>query len=329
MDQPISPVPASYLSRRDFLKITAVSATAVAAGYFLGREGFHSLATYRESRLLMGTLVHLTAVDDYGKKAAAAVTATFAEMERVIHLLDHRLPATPLARLNREGYLADAPPELVEVVDTAITYARLTAGAFDISVKPLLDHIKAGGAAAAFDRRLVDYRQIELSGPAIRLGRPGMALTLDGLGKGYVVDKGTAALRSRGYANILVEAGGDLVGCGRRADGTPWQIGIAHPREAAVITQLPISNQAAATSGDYQHYFSHDFRHHHIIDPRTGESPPELASVTVTAPAAVDADALSTALLVLGLEDGLSLANRLPHVSALLVTKSLAIHHSG
>jgi len=327
----LPPPAANRLSRRDFLKITAVSAAAVAASYLLGRPSFGGPAAaypaaYQESRLLMGTLVNLTVMAENESQSAAAVAATFAEMERVIGLLDYRPAAAPLARLNREGWLADAPPELLEVVATAVAYGQLTGGALDISVKPLLDHLRAGGALAAFDRTLVDYRQIELSEQTIRLARPGMALTLDGLGKGFVVDKATAALRANGFTNILVEAGGDLVGHGRRPDGSAWQIGIAHPRSAAVIARLPITNQAAATSGDYQHYFSADFRAHHIIDPRAGQSPPELASVTVTAPSALDADALSTALMVLGLEEGLALANRLPHVSALMVTKSLDLY---
>jgi thiamine biosynthesis lipoprotein len=328
MTNAISPT-TNRLSRRDFLKITAASAAALAAGYFWGGRPFAADSPiHQESRLLMGTVINLSVLADNKEQAVTAVAATFAEMERVIGLLDYRPPAAPLARLNREGWLADPPPELLEVVGTAVTYAQLTAGAFDISVKPLLDHLQAGGAAAAFDRTLVDYRQIELSDAAIRLGRPGMALTLDGLGKGFVVDKATAVLHAHGLTNILVEAGGDLVGHGRRPDGSDWQIGVAHPRGNGMIARLPIHNQAAATSGDYQHYFSADFSRHHIIDPRSGQSPAELASVTVTAPAALDADALSTALMVLGLEEGLALANRLPHVSALMVTKSLDLYQT-
>jgi FAD:protein FMN transferase len=97
--------------------------------------------------------------------------------------------------------------------------------AFDISVKPMLD--------------------------AYRAGQPGMALTLDGIAKGRVVDGAVALLQRQGFDNILVEAGGDLMALGGRVDGTPWRVGIHHPRrlEGTVLGRLPVSQQAVATSG--------------------------------------------------------------------------------
>ncbi|MCA9873723.1 MAG: FAD:protein FMN transferase [Anaerolineales bacterium] len=95
-----------------------------------------------------------------------------------------------------------------------------------------------------------------------------------------------------------------------------------------LLRVFPISIQAVATSGDYMYRFSQDFRQHHIIDPRTGTSPTDLASVTVLAPSATDADALSTAVMVLGSEAGLELAARLAHVEALVITKALEIRQT-
>jgi FAD:protein FMN transferase len=202
--------------------------------------------------------------------------------------------------------------------------------AFDISVKPMLDAYRAGRPDAAGQRQLVDYRQIEVNTRRISLGRPGMALTLDGIAKGRVVDGAVALLQRQGFYNILVEAGGDLMALGGRADGTPWRVGIHHPRrlEGNVLRRLPVSRQAVATSGDYQHSFSHDYSRHHIIDPRSGLSPAELASVTIVAPSATDADALSTAVMILGSDAGLALATRLPYVEALVITKEMAIRQT-
>jgi FAD:protein FMN transferase len=320
----------TFLTRRQFLQITAVTGGLLAAGYGLGKQAHHAkTAVWRESRYLMGTFINLTLVSASEAHSRAAVQATFAEMARLVALFDHRQPDSPLARLNRDGTLPAAPPELVETISLALRYGDLSGGAFDISMKPLLDQARQATDPSRLDRSLVDYRQIVVNGRSITLTQAGMAVTLDGIAKGRVVDGAVAHLGAAGFANVLVEAGGDLVGNGRRADGRPWQVGITHPRQPeTAVFQLAITDQSVASSGDYQHTFTNDFRHHHIIDPHRGQSPTELASVTVTAPTTTDADALSTALMVMGTADGLALIERLPHVEALLVTKTLDIYQS-
>jgi len=301
----------------------------LAAGYGLGKQAQSKTAVWRESRTLMGTLINLVLVGDNDNQVKAVADATFAEMARLVALFDHRQPASPLAQLNREGVLTAAPLELVEVIDLALRYGDLSGGAFDISIKPLLDQARQAENHEAPDRSLVDYRQIVVNGRSITLTQPGMAVTLDGIAKGRVVDGAVALLEQAGFNNVLVEAGGDLAGSGRRPDGSPWQVGIAHPRTpGTAVSRLALTTQALATSGDYQHAFTQDFRHHHIIDPRSGQSPTELASATVVAPSAMDADALSTALMLLGTTRGLDLIERLPHVEALLVTKKVEIYQS-
>jgi thiamine biosynthesis lipoprotein len=319
------------LSRRRFLQIIAAT-TAVSGAYLVGkRPSFgRQFTAFNETRVLMGTVVNLAVIGDDATAARQTIADTLAEMERLIALFDHRQPHSPLARLNQTGQLADPPAELTAIIQQAQQYGDLTGGAFDISVKPLLDAHRAGLPIDAY-LAVVDYRQIETSAAQIRLGQPGMALTLDGIAKGRVVDGATAVLQARGFQNILVEAGGDLMGLGMRPDGAPWRVGLAHPRattDGALLRVLPLAAQAAATSGDYQHSFSQDFRQHHIVNPRTGYSPSELASVTVLAPSAADADALSTAVMVLGGEAGLALAARLPHVEALVVTKALEVRQT-
>ncbi|MBK8986565.1 MAG: FAD:protein FMN transferase [Chloroflexi bacterium] len=318
------------LNRRQFLQMTA-AATAVSGVCLIGKRWpfGQRFTTFHETRTLMGTVINLAIIGDDAAIARSAITATFAEMERLIALFDHRQSGSPLARLNQSGHLAAPPTELLGIIQQARQYSDLTSGAFDISVKPLLDAYRAGLPAAG-QRPLVDYRQIEASAGHIRLGLPGMALTLDGIAKGRVVDGATAVLQTHGFPNILVEAGGDLMGLGAHPDGTPWRVGISHPRATAgaLLRVLPITMRAAATSGDYQHSFSQDFRQHHILDPRTGLSPTDLASVTVLAPSATDADALSTAVMVLGSDAGLALAARLPHVEALVVTKALEVRQT-
>lgn len=241
---------------------------------------------------------------------------------------DHRQPTSAVATLNRSGHLTAAPDALVAVLKHAIALSELTAGAFDVTVKPLLDARRAGATDLSAWRSLVDYRQIEIDGDHVRLGLRGAAITLDGIAKGRVIDAGVETLHKLGLDQVLVEAGGDLRTLGRRADDTPWRVGIAHPRRAAqgaLLSVLPIAAQAVATSGDYMDSFAPDFSEHHILDPHSGRSPVDLASATVLAATAMEADALGTALMVLGSQAGLALAERLPGVEAVLVTKGLRV----
>ena len=315
------------LSRRQFLQITAAAGLTLGVGY-LSRTLWAHPTTIQETRILMGTVINLALVTEDKQEGERVVAAAFAAMERLIALFDHRQPDTPLARLNQTGRLTQAPPELTALIAQALEYGRLTDGAFDISIKPLLDARKAGVTDWEEAWQRVDYRKVQITGSDIAFDMPGMSLTLDGIAKGRVVDGAIALLQANGFDNILVEAGGDLMGYGLNEDNQPWQVGIAHPRQSNVLSVLPVWAQAVATSGDYMNSFSNDFSLHHILDPRTGHSPKQIASATAIAPTATEADALSTALMVLGVEAGLALANRLPDVEALLIDKEMGLHRT-
>ena len=327
MRPPLTRRPAT---RRRFLQILAVGGLAT-GGVVLARQWPSGApGVVRETRLLMGTPVHLAIVAPDHATARNAIALTFAEMERWVAILDHRRPESPLSQLNSIGALTEAPPELVEVVAMAIAMGHLTNGAFDVTVKPILDAYRAGQFEVEALRPLVDYRRIELRERRLRLTRPGMALTLDGLAKGRVVDAGVGALRSLGFEDVFVEAGGDLLVHGQPGANETWRVGVLSPRDrasSAPLVTIPVQ-QALTTSGDYQNAFTADFSLHHILDPRTLRSPTALASATTLAPTAMEADAWSTALMVLGPEAGLALVEQATGVQAMLVTKDLQMYHS-
>ena len=317
------------LNRREFLKISAMTAGLLAGGGLLHRSGKNTVHTLKETRALMGTTIQLALVITDAGQGQQVIEDTFSEIERLVGILDHRRPQAALARLNHDGVLRNAPVELTTVLEHAVAYSALSQGAFDVTVQPLLQAYRDDGDVQAA-RRLVGYRLIRLSGDSISLERGGMCLTLDGIAKGYIVDSVVDLLQRRSFANVLVEAGGDLAARGKRADSRPWRVGIRHPRAtdaASYLSTLEVSQQAVATSGDYMNSFTRNFSQHHIVDPRQdvspGGSPRELSSVTVIAPTAMDADALSTAVMILGAQEGKALLERLPHVSGLLVSKTL------
>ena len=318
------------ITRRQFLNIVAVSGGAGLA-LKLGFGAANNSVIVNDTRLLMGTIINLSVIAENKSAGELAVEATFAELERQVAIFNHREDNSPVAVLNRTGKLAKPPQELVEVLAKANRISNFTNGAFDVSVKPLVDLYQdaqpdlpdAAAVEAALD--LVDHTKMTVTSDEISFCQPGMAVTLDGIAKGYIVDAGTAVLRRLGFANVFVEAGGDLMACGNKEGDAPWKIGIQSPRQEqpGLLAQINLSDQAVATSGDYFQYFSADLRNHHIIDPRVGASSPELASATILSANAMVSDALATAVMVLGVDAGFALLDSLDGVEGYLVSKSL------
>lgn len=328
----------SQISRRDFLKIFGLTA-AGAAAWKLGVPALQAgLVEVSMSRVLMGTVVNLTVVGESKAAGEQALVASLDHMRSLESALSRHQPQSELSRLNATGSLAEASDGLLAVLRRAQQVSAQTGGAFDVTVKPLLDLYRAaqrdGGLPAdsqlAAVLPLVDYRNLLMSGRRVAFARQGMGITLDGIGKGYIVDEGTQALRQHGFENVLVEAGGDLLASGVKAPGSPWMLGVQPPRSGAgtMAARFHVQDRAVATSGDYMQPFTPDFSRHHILDPRRGVSPPALSSVSVVAGSGAMADALSTAVMVMGPQEGLRLIERWPDVEALLITKAGDVYRS-
>jgi thiamine biosynthesis lipoprotein len=317
------------ISRRQFLQIIAVSGAAGVA-FKLGLEPLTTDQVVSETRLLMGTVVNLTLVGPNPKSSAAAVNACLDRMTELETVLSRFQPGSQLSRLNQSGMLGNAHPVLLGLVKQSLELGELTDGAFDITVKPLLDLYQAIPGVLPTSRqieqtlKLVDYRQLGVTSNRIAFQRLGMSITLDGIAKGFIVDEGVAVLKENGFENVMVEAGGDLMGVGEKSSRSPWKIGLQAPRSdmGSLMATFNIQNQAVATSGDYMQSFTADFANHHIIDPRIGHSSPELASVSVSAPTAALADGLATAVMVMG-KAGLGLIEQMAGCEAFAVTKDL------
>lgn len=320
------------ISRRQFIRVTAFGGLALGAG-LAGRKLLLSQGMLRRTqatRLLMGCVANLTIIGEDPAHAETAIETAFERMQGLEAVLSRFSPESDLSRLNAAGSLDTAHPALISVLRRSIEVADLSAGAFEITIEPVLrlyrEASRGGGLPSGRQitaaLQLVDYHQIQMHAGGVILQRPGAAVTLDGIAKGFVIDQGAASLKEAGYPDVLIEVGGDLSACGSPQAGA-WRIGIQSPQGAtqpsAVVTRL--ADQALATSGDYLQAFTPDRRLHHILDPRSGRSPLELSSVSVVAADACTADALSTALMVLGPDIGLQLVERLPGVEALLITK--------
>ncbi len=327
----------SIINRRKFLQIVAV-AGAAGAGWYAGLIGGGSrYEVCRRSQPMMGTILNLTLYGPDQDTLNTAMTATLDRMQHLTGLLNRHQPASEVGILNHDGFLHNPSPDLKRVLALAHKISRRSAGAFDVTMLPLLllqqGHRGESQPPAAQIKqalKLVDYRRLVINKNRISLTRPGMGITLDGIAKGYIVDEGIAVLKKHGFEGLYVEAGGDLMVQGRKADNALWRIGIENPRpkRPRPLVVLRTSNRAIATSGDYMQAYSPDFSRNHIINPATGYSPPELASSTITAPNTALADSLATATMVMGVKASLNMLRNMPGCEGYFIAKNLTHHQS-
>lgn len=240
---------------------------------------------------------------------------------RLIREYDARFsPTSPTSEvfLLNQNKTADVSPETAELISEAIQYNKRTAGAFDSTVYPLLKLWGFTGEAPqvpddeALSHALkrVGSQNISVSGARITLSNDA-EFDPGGIAKGYISDKLYQAMQNDGVRSAIVSLGGNVVCIGSKTDGSPWTVGIASPFDpGSLIGHLKATDCFVITSGDYLRYFMQDgVRYHHILDPQTGRpAVSSLHSVTVVSAHGAEADALSTALFVMGTEKALAYA---------------------
>ncbi len=299
-------------------------------------------STRRESRLAgrtMGTTYHVTVVHGVFDRPKGLDRRLAHRLEEIEQCFSTYRPGSEINRFNR--WPAQGPPfkasaEFFHLVSGAARIHALSRGAWDPTVRPLVDLWGFGPAPAAdrvpdpeaiqAARRAVGFQQIR-TGPNQTLFKADQRVSLDlaSIAKGYGVDALAALIRAEGYPDFLVEIGGEVVAAGHRSDGGPWRVGINQPRSDArldaVYRVVSLSGQAMATSGDYRNFFESDGRRYgHILDPRTGfPASSGVVSATVIAPDCTLADGLATALCVMTPAAGLAMIDALEGVEALIL----------
>ena len=322
----------------------ASSATPAARGYYITRSG-----------TAMGTAVQIRVFvdepeDSHSAEKEAAVgahiEAAFAEIRRLEALMTTWRPDSDISRINAAAGKAaiQVAPEVLDVVERSLHFARISGGAFDISFYALKglwrfdDDLTPTLPDPAEVRRrlpLISWRQIfvDRAKSTVRLGKPGMAINLGGIGKGYAVDAAVRVLKAAGLKSGLVQAGGDLMIFGSKG-GQPFMAGVRDPRSpdpSDYFAVCPIVDHAFSTAGDYERAFIYAKdrkRYHHILDPRTGYPARAARSVTVYAKDATVADGLDDAILILGVKRGLALIESLPEAGAIIVDDQNKVHVS-
>jgi thiamine biosynthesis lipoprotein len=283
---------------------------------------------FSSTRFIMDTACEIKVIAR--RKPARAIAEAFEVMQRVDSIAGFD-GAGEIATLNR-GERIELSSETIEIIRQGIRAGKLTHGAFDITMRPLMelwqDFIeeyvpREDEIAKAMP--LTGCDKVSIVNGRVAFEAAGMELDLSGIAKGYAVDMAVEKLISGGVKTGLVNAGGDMRVFGEKT----WKIGVRDPRGTEVIRVLELKNEAVATSGDYEKYFEiHGTRYHHVLSPWTGMPASECVSVTVVADQALLADAMATGVFVLGPERGKSLLDSL-RLRGLIVTQELEIIESG
>ena len=281
-----------------------------------------------ESQQLMGTIVTIKIV---GTKTNAETTinSAFKEIDRIEGLMTTFDSNSEIGILNAEGQVDNVSNDLIYVIEQSIHYGNISDGAFDVTIKPILNLWKTKIIAGEYPTgqeinetlTLVNYSNITLENNTIYFNEEGMSITVDGIAKGYAVDQAVKVLKNNGYANGFVNAGGDGMYFGTKSDGSYWNVGLRNPEnKSESIVIMEISDMAVATSGNYERYFNESARLSHISDPRTGYSSQSLLSATIIAGSAMEADTLATTVFVLGPDKGLKLIENIQNTECILIT---------
>ena len=286
-----------------------------------------------DTALMLDTVV---TIKIYGQDELAedAIAAAFDEIARLDKLLSANVAGNDLDRLaqNAGRDYIDVAPEVLSVLQTALAYAELTNGAFDPTVGPLVKlwSIKNGTGHVPTQEELseamalIGYDRVLVDGGRVLLRDKGMSLDLGAIAKGYIADRVKELLLSLGVEHANISLGGNVVVYGGKQAGVPYVVGIQDPRGETgdVLASVERTDASLVSSGDYERYFEQDgVRYHHILDPRTGyPAKSGLSGVTILTDGSVDGDALSTAVFILGKNEGLELIESIEGAECILVS---------
>lgn len=297
-----------------------------------------SLQRYEENLEKMGTYVNIIIYADKDKDSQKILASGFAKIDELSKIASNYDIESSVTKLNNNGFIDNAPAELVEIIQLSKDYNKITKGAFDITIDPILTLWSEGlwkeSKEVQQEKVLetlnyVGSDKISINGSNIKLEKEGMSVTLGGIAKGYIVDKVIETLKAQGINNALVNAGGDIATLGSKPGGDLWDVSLENPDNTnEKIVEFALAGKSIATSGNYYRYFDPKKEAAHIIDPRTGYTADKCISATIVAENATIADILATSVFVLGPQEGISLVDSLDNVEAFIIDSERNIFKS-
>lgn len=317
-----------YLSLLGIIVIVLI--TTMISGCFT--TNLFAPKSYKETQFLMDTIIEITA---YGPNAEEGVKAAFGEFQRLHNLTNNFDENSQLSQISKMAGKSKVvvDPDLLHIIMFSQEVSDKLGDSFDITIGPLTKLWGIGQKGeyvptqAEIDKvlPLVNYHlmEVDAANSTVYLPKAGMSLDLGGIAKGYTTDKAIEVLKAKGVTSALVNAGGDVRVIGNKPDGKPWRIGVQNPRQTdGISAKLALTQwDTMETSGDYQRFIMKDgIRYSHLLNPRTGWQPREVASVTIVNNSSTYGDILSKPIFVLGVERGLELLKQFPGTEAIIVT---------
>lgn len=276
----------------------------------------------------------------YGENAKTAMLKVEKEAERLESVLSRFVKESDVDRINKNAGIkhTEICSETFDILFRALHISKISNGLFDPSLGPLIDlwNYKHSKEAPENDRikealSFVGYSELELDEANMTAGlrKAGRSIDLGGIAKGYASDCFMEVFKKNGVESAFSNIGGNVSTLGLKPDGSPWRVGIRHPRQDGLIGAVETSGSSVVTSGDYERYFidSRGRLYHHILNPKTGyPAKSGLISVTVVAESAMDADALSTAVFIAGMEKGLEIMSEYPQAGLIMIDENICVH---
>ena len=305
-----------------------------AVGYFISRIKFNPTEEYHRTRILMGTVVEIKVRNENEEKSIKAIEEAFKEIKRIDDLFSTYNPDSPISKINNtRDTLITVDPEIYELMVICDSIRQLTAGAFDVSLNNLLTTWGFDGDDPKVPEKVEIKTALIKSGWGnISLMRnnkfnlsSNVGLNFGAITKGYAVERAIKILKRNSITNALVNAGGEI-----KTIDNDWIIGIQHPRiPNQIIEKIKPNKFSVATSGDYEKYFEIEGkRYHHILNPETGYPADSLISVTILHKDCTMADALATAVFVLGPVKGLNFVEGSPDTEVMMINTEGTVKYS-
>jgi thiamine biosynthesis lipoprotein len=288
---------------------------------------------------MMGTIIDLKV---YGKNAEDATGKAIKRVEEIERKMSVNIETSEISKLNsKAGVSAEKLSEdTYSVIQKAVKYSKLTEGAFDPTIEPI---VKLWGIGTDLERvpsedeineklKLVDYKDIILDSKnsTAKLKRSSQAVDLGAIAKGYTADEIKGILLENKISSAIINLGGNIYAMGHKVDGTDWNIGIQNPLDTRgeYLGTVSVSDKSVVTSGNYERFFMVGTkRYHHIFDPKSGyPSENGIISTTIISDESIDGDVLSTSTYILGIENAKKLVESIDGVEAVFVTDDKKIH---
>jgi thiamine biosynthesis lipoprotein len=293
-----------------------------------------------KTNFILGTLIEIKIYDKNNEQIIDEAFSRIAEIENRMTI--NNAETSEIIQLNNEAGKKEVKvsPDTFYVLEKGKYFSNLSKGIFDISIGPIVKLWNIGTDYAAVPEqtqldtaiKLVDYNKLQLdkSSYTAKLEQNRMKIDLGAIAKGYAADEAGAILRKNGVKHALISLGGNMLVIGGNPNGNPWKIGIQNPFESrgTYLGVIPVTDKTIVTSGTYERYFEENGKiYHHILNPKTGYPVEnDLNSVSIITEFSIDADALSTITLLLGMEEGFKLIESLEGVEAVFVNNDKSVY---